>query len=69
MSDRLTDEELRELLERANKGGDAGAHQHLAANVRSFAAEVLELRAENTRLRERVGILEPLRSGVHVVEP
>ena len=59
MGDGMTDEELRELLERANKGGDAGAHQHLAANVRSFAAELLELRARVRELENRPRIGTP----------
>ena len=54
MGDRMPTWTLRELLDRANKGGDVGAHQHLASNVRSLAAEVLELRARVAELEARV---------------
>ena len=61
MGDRLTDERLRLFIEEP--------FRMLTTERIQVAREVLELRAENMRLRERCGELEPLRSGVHVVEP
>ena len=70
MGDGLTTEELRGLviwLRKANK--DIALADEAAECIETLNVELLELRAENTRLRERCGELEPLRSGVHVVEP